>query len=217
MFVTGEGIPWVTDAGYNLTSPEMVAVMEKFRKIHAEAPQGMGETERNELFFNGNAAMMLDGNYMWQQALDETEPQVRDQVGMVLAPFANEPGSVSNSLHIPTGIDPEKRALVCDFIATAARLEFQQAYGEALSVPPPRDGATTEALKQRFPEQVAIMIEGKEKAISILPENQKVMQNYGLWANLVANAVVEMFATDRPTAEILAGLQSRLESEIPLQ
>ncbi len=217
MFVTGEGIPWVSDGHYNLASPEMVAVMEKFRKIHAEAPQGMGETERNELFFNGNAAMMLDGNYMWQQALDEAEPQVRDQVGMVLAPFANEPGSVSNSLHIPAGIDPEKRALVCDFIATAARPEFQQAYGEALSVPPPRADATTEALMQRFPEQIAIMIAGKEKAVSILPDNQQVMQNYGLWANLVANAVVEMFATDRTTADILTDLQTRLESEIPLQ
>jgi multiple sugar transport system substrate-binding protein len=216
MFVTGEGVPWVVDGHYNLSSPEMVEVMEKFRKIHAEAPQGMGETERNELFFNGNAAMMLDGNYMWQQALDEAEPQVRDQVGMVLAPFKNEPGSVSNSLHIPTGIDPERRALVCDFIATAARQDFQEKYGEALSVPPPRDGATTDALKQRFPEQLAIMIEGKENAVSILPDNQTVMENYGVWANLVANAVVEMFATDRPTADILTDLQARLESDIPL-
>ena len=70
---------------------------------------------------------------------------------------------------------------------------------------------------QRFPEQIAIMIAGKEKAVSILPDNQQVMQNYGLWANLVANAVVEMFATDRTTADILTDLQTRLESEIPLQ
>jgi hypothetical protein len=42
------------------------------------------------------------------------------------------------------------------------------------------------------------------------------MENYGVWANLVANAVVEMFATDRPTADILTDLQARLESDIPL-
>ena len=216
MFVVGQGIPWVTDAGYNLTSPELVAALQTFRDVHANAPRGAGEMERNEFFFNGSAAMMLDGNYFWQQALDEADPSVVEHVGMALAPFEVQPGSVSNSLHIPASLDAERKALVCDFIATAARTEYQQKYGDALSVPPPRDGSTTEALQAKFPEQVAIMLDGKSRAVSVLPDNQKVMENYGLWTKLVADAVVEMFATDRSTTDILTDLQARLEREIPL-
>ncbi len=216
MFVTGQGLSWTDGDNYNLTDPEVVATLDAFRKVHANAPQGAGEMERNEFFFNGSAAMLLDGNYFWQQALDEADPAVKDHVGFALAPFEVQPGSVSNSLHIPANISPQKRALVCDFIATAARADFQQKYGEALSVPPPREGATTEALTNKFPEQVAIMLDGKSRAVSVLPENQKVMENYGLWTKLVADAVVEMFATDRSTADILADLQERLEVEIPL-
>jgi len=216
MFVSGQGVPWTTDAGYNLTSPELIAAMENFREVHANAPRGAGEMDRNEFFFNGSAAMLLDGNYFWQQALDEADPAVRDHIGIALAPFPNQPGSVSNSLHIPASLDPEKKALVCDFIATAAQPGFQQQYGEALSVPPPRDGAMTDALRARFPEQIAIMIEGKERAVSVLPDNEDVMANYGLWTKLVADAVVEMTATDRSTTDILTDLQKRLEIEIPL-
>jgi multiple sugar transport system substrate-binding protein len=216
MFVTGSGLTWIKDGKYNLTSPEVIEVLEKFRKIHENAPQGAGEMERNEFYFNGSAAMLLDGNYFWQQTLDEADPSVVDHVGIALAPFSVQPGSVSNSLHIPASATPEKRALVCDFIATAARADFQQQYGDALSVPPPRDGATTDALKAKFPEQVAIMIEGKSEAASVLPNSQKVMESYGLWTKLVADAVVEMFATDRTTLEIFTDLQNRLEIEIPL-
>src|SRR5690606_38664713 len=138
MFVVGQGVPWVTDAGYNLTSPELISALETFREVHENAPRGAGEMERNEFFFNGSAAMMLDGNYFWQQALDEADPTVRDHIGMALAPFEVQPGSVSNSLHIPASLDAERKALVCDFIATAARTEYQEKYGDALSVPPPR-------------------------------------------------------------------------------
>ena len=216
MFVVGQGVPWTVGDEYNLTSPELIAALESFRKVHENAPRGAGEMERNEFFFNGSAAMLLDGNYFWQQALDEADPSVRDHVGFALAPFEQQPGSVSNSLHIPASASPETKALVCDFIATAARADFQQKYGDVLSVPPPRDGATTEALQAKFPEEVAIMLDGKERAVSVLPDNQKVMENYGLWTKLVADAVVEMMATDRSTTDILTDLQARLESEIPL-
>lgn len=217
MFVTGQGVPWTVDDAYNLTSPELIAALEAFRKVHENAPRGAGEMERNEFFFNGSAAMLLDGNYFWQQALDESDETVRDYVGFALAPFDQQPGSVSNSLHIPASLSADKKALVCDFIATAARTEFQQQYGDVLSVPPPRDGATTDALKAKFPEQVAIMLDGKSRAISVLPDNQKVMESYGLWTKLVADAVVEMLATDRSTTAILTDLQARLETEIPLK
>jgi len=216
MFVVGQGVPWTTDAGYNLTSPELIAALEVFREVHANAPRGAGEMERNEYFFNGSGAMLLDGNYFWQQALDEADPEVRDHIGMSLAPFDVQPGSVSNSLHIPATLSAEKKVLVCDFIATAAQQGYQEKYGDVLSVPPPRDGATTQALQDKFPEQVAIMLDGKSRAVSVLPTHQKVMESYGLWTKLVADAVVEMFATDRSTTDILTDLQARLESEIPL-
>jgi multiple sugar transport system substrate-binding protein len=216
IFATGEGTPWVTEAGYNVTDAKFVATMDAFRRIHAKAPQGFGELERNQLFFSGKAAMMIDGNYFWQQALDSAEPGVKEHLGMAALPFPFTPGSVSNSLHIPAGLDAETRALVCDFIATAASEKFQESYGETLSVPPPRDGATTDALRAKFPEQIALMIEEKNKAVSVLPDSEKVMTNYGVFVKLAADSVVELFASDRPTADILADLKTRLDQQVPL-
>jgi multiple sugar transport system substrate-binding protein len=159
---------------------------------------------------------MLDGNYFWQQALDNAEPQVKDHLGMAAAPFPTQAGSVSNSLHISAGLDPDTRAAVCDFIALAASEKYQQKYGEAISVPPPRDGAITDALRARFPEQIALMIASKGDAVSILPEAQAALENYGLFSKMVADALIELLATDQPTEQILANLQSNLESELPL-
>jgi multiple sugar transport system substrate-binding protein len=216
IFLKGEGLSWIVDDQYALTSPEVVAVLDAYRTILKSAPQGVGEQERNELYFSGRAAMMLDGNYFWQQALDNAEPAVRDHLAMAAAPFPVQAGSVSNSLHIPAGLEPETRAAVCDFIAIAARPDFQAKYGEAISVPPPRDGSISEALRARFPEEIELMIASKADAVSVLPETQTALENYGLFSKLVSDALVEMLSTDRPTDEILADLQALLESEIPL-
>ena len=216
IFVKGEGLSWVSDGHYNFTDPKVVSVLDDYRKLLKSAPQGVGEQERNELYFSGRAAMMLDGNYFWQQALDNAEPQVKDHLGMAAAPFPTQAGSVSNSLHISAGLDPDTRAAVCDFIALAASEKYQQKYGEAISVPPPRDGAITDALRAQFPEQIALMIASKGDAVSILPEAQAALENYGLFSKMVADALIELLATDQPTEQILANLQSNLESELPL-
>lgn len=216
MFVTGQGVDWVDDDGYNLDDPELIAAVDAYRTLLSEAPQGLGEHERNELLFNGRAAMMFDGNYFWQQIQDSAQDGVKENIGIALAPFPDQPGSVSNSLHLPADLDEETRALVCDFIATAARPEFQEAYGEAISVPPPRDGAISDALRDRFPEELDIMIQAKAEAESVLPGAQATLENYGVFSKLTADAMIELMVTDRPTEEVLSDLQAELEAEIPL-
>lgn len=216
MFLKGQGLNWVSEDGYNLTNPAVVDVLDAYRRVLKAAPQGVGEQERNELFFSGRAAMMLDGNYFWQQALDNAEASVRDAISIAAAPFEEQPGSVSNSLHIPADLEPEVRAAACDFIALAARTDYQEDYGEILSVPPPREGATTDALRSKFPEEIELMIQAKSNAVSVLPEAQATLENYGLWAKLVSDALVELLASDRPTVDVLTDLQANLEAEIEL-
>lgn len=215
MFVVGEGLEWATDAGYNLTDPALLEVIEKYRAILSEAPQGLAEQERNELFFTGNAAMMLDGNYFWKQIQDEASPEVVEAAGIAAAPFQNQPGAVSNSLHIPEGLDPEVRDLVCEFIGLAARLDYQQAYGEAITVPPPRDGAVTDELLAEYPE-IELMVETKAEAQSVLPDVQVALENYGIFSSLIGEALAEMMASDAPTDQIMADLESTLSREIPI-
>lgn len=215
MFVTGEEIGWITGGTYNVTKPEFLDVIEQYRTLLTSAPQGLGEQERNELFFTGNAAMMLDGNYFWRQIQDESNEEVLAAAGIAPAPFSVQPGSVSNSIHIPAGLDPEVKTVACDFISTISQPEFQEAYGEAISVPPPRDGAVTDALLEQFPE-IELMIETKADAQSVLPDAQPALEQYGVFSGVVGEAMAELFATDRSTEEIMNELQTTLEREIPL-
>lgn len=63
-FAIGNGAALSDDQGnFQVESPEFIEAMNQYRKVLKEAPAGMQTQQRNELFLNGNIAMLLDGPF----------------------------------------------------------------------------------------------------------------------------------------------------------
>ena len=214
MFVTGQGVDWVDDEGYNLDDPELIAAVDAYLDaVLSEAPQGLGEHERNELLFNGRAAMMFDGNVFWQQIQDFAQEGVKENIGIALAPFPNQPGSVTTACTCP----PTSTRRPVRLSATSSRppraRSSKRPTERRFRLPPPRDGAISDALRDRFPEESTSTIQAKAEAEFVCPgPRRRMLENYGVFSSLTADAMIELMVTDRPTEEVLSDLQTAARS-----
>lgn len=215
MFVTGMGASWTDGGKYTLTAPGTIDALNVWREIAKTAPEGLGEQQRNELFLNGQAAMMLDGNYFWAYTQGAGIPEVAANAGITLAPFPKIPGAVSNSLAIPASASDEVKAAACDFLAVVASPEMQKRYSELVQVPAPGPDSVPDSLKASFP-QIEMMAEAGAKATSVYPPDAAVTENYGEFSKIVIEGLTRLISTDDDTATVMQDVQTQLESAVPL-
>lgn len=215
MFVTGMGASWTKDGEYSLTDPNTIAALDVWREIARTSPEGLGEQQRNELFLNGQAAMMLDGNYFWAYVQDAGTPEVAANAGIALSPFPEIPGAVSNSLAIPASASDEVKDAACNFLAVVASPEMQTRYSELVQVPAPGPDSVPESLKESFP-QIEMMAEAGAEATSVYPADSAVTENYGEFSQIVIEGLTRLLITDDDTETVLQDVQTQLESTVPL-
>lgn len=210
----GAGVPYVKDGAYNVTSPEMIALADQVRTLSSSAPQGIASEQKRQYFVDGKAAMMFDGPFV-VSLLDEAPEDVRSQFKVAPMPFPTAPGALSSSMHLPATSEGKVKELGWDFIQMLTTPEMQDLFVEEVGSPAPRQGAG-EALLADNP-RLTVFTEVAAEAVDVVPDDPAIRLEYATFTDAVGNAVSELMSTDRSSADIMADLQSTLESKIPLK
>ncbi|MDT0443254.1 ABC transporter substrate-binding protein [Streptomyces johnsoniae] len=209
-FVVGSGAALSTDDGaFTADSDAAIAGLDLYRRALAQAPQGIQSQQRNELFLTGKIAMLLDGPFFLNELGSATDA-VRPGLKAARAPFPQVPGGVSNSIHMPAGIDPRKAEAVWDFIALAGTPQWQRRYTELTTNPAPRAGSITARAVAETP-QLELFQQLADEAVSIFPGNQAHRERFGRISDIVSAAATSLITTDESTASIAAHLQDELQ------
>ncbi|UCM86585.1 extracellular solute-binding protein [Streptomyces marincola] len=209
-FVVGSGAALSTDDGaFTADSDAAVAGLDLYRRALAQAPQGIQSQQRNELFLTGKIAMLLDGPFFLNE-LDNATDAVRPGLKVARAPFPRVPGGVSNSIHMPAGIDPRKAEAAWNFIALAATPEWQRRYTELTTNPAPRADSVTARAVAETP-QLELFQRLADEAVSVFPGHQAHRERFGRISDIVSAAATSLITTDESTASIAARLQDELK------
>lgn len=215
-WVTGlGGSLFKPDGSYNLTDPKTVEAMDSFRNAVKNAPRGTSTETARQLFVDGKIAMMRDGP--WVAALFAKAPeQVKPHLKVAQMPFPVVAGGTSNSLHIPVGLDPNKRKLVAEFIGMLSRPEWQIKYFQLVKSPPPRKDIANEASFKNDPILANALL-AANKADNLFPTVPAAQIGYAQIAKLIGEAGMRLINTETPTAQVLKQAQDELERRVPLK
>lgn len=209
-FVTGNGDALSNDEGeFFADSPEFISAMEQYRAALEQAPSGIQTQQRNELFLNGNIAMLLDGPFFVSE-LDNATEDVKEDLKVAAAPFDVIPGGVSNSIHVPAGLDDRTEDAVWEFIELASSAEWQARYAEVAAVPAPRSGVITDEALDARPE-LELFQDLADQAKSIFPSAPDQREQFSRLSQIVSQAAVKLMSTDDTTKSIAEELQTELE------
>ncbi|MDT0268626.1 extracellular solute-binding protein [Streptomyces sp. DSM 44915] len=209
-FVVGGGAALSTDdGGFTADSEGAIAGLDHYRRALAQAPKGIQSQQRNELFLTGKIAMLLDGPFFLTE-LDNASEAVRPDLKVARAPFPQVPGGVSNSVHLPAGLDPATADAAWELIKLAASPRWQRRYTEVTTNPAPREGSVTDRAVAETPE-LALFQQLADEAVSIFPGHQAHRERFGRISDLVSAAATSLITTNESTASIAAHLQDELE------
>jgi multiple sugar transport system substrate-binding protein len=212
-FVVGNGGAWSNDAGqFIVNDPKVRQSLEQFREVVGKAPKGLQSQQRNELFLNGKIAMLLDGPFMLPE-LDGAAPEVKGHLKVARAPFPQVPGGVSNSLHLPAGLEQAKADAAWDFIKLATSPEWQQRYTQSAAAPAPRKGSVTPEALSKTPE-LELFGQLNEQAVTIFPSDPKQREQFGKISDAVSTAAIRLITSDTQVGEIADQLQQDLQRAV---
>ncbi|MGX8279878.1 ABC transporter substrate-binding protein [Streptomyces sp. PBSH9] len=212
-FVVGGGGALSRDDGtFSADSDAAVAGLDQYRRALAQAPRGIQPQQRNELFLTGKIAMLLDGPFFLNE-LAGASTRVRPALSVARAPFRRVPGGVSNSIHIPAGLDARRTQAVWDFIELATTPTWQRRYVELTVNPAPRRGSLTARAVARTPE-LELFQNLADEAVSIFPGDQTHRERFGRISDIVSAAATSLITTGESTAGIAAHLQRQLDQAL---
>ncbi len=211
-FVTGFGAPWVKDGTWNLADPKVVEAVDVWRTLATKyAPQGTDINQKRQAYFDGKVAMMIDGPFLIAQARSSAPENVKPNLHVAQVLFPVTPGDASHGLAIPAGLDPEREALVWDFIQLAASAEWQAEYAKLVTSTVARPGA--DAALSADPD-TAQAVDANKKAVPIVPnEYGNLRKDWADFTKFASESFHSMLIGDAATATVLSELQTRLEAE----
>lgn len=114
------------------------------------SPKGVDLNPARQLFWQGNAAMYIDGSWAPGFAANAAE-KVKNNWDVAPVPFKAMAAGPSNVLAIPKAIAPERKEAVWRFIELAASPEWQTRYAEMTGNPPGRAGSLSDAARKKWP------------------------------------------------------------------
>lgn len=209
-FLIGEGSHWVKNGKITANSPEVIRTLKMFRELVGASPVGLGDPERRVYFFEGKAAMLIDGS--WVLAMKHEAPEsIKPYVKVALPPFPIMPGGPSNNVSIPRDISKEEKDLVWEFDYMLTRPKWQELYGWYTGNPPPRAGSLTNKVLGRSPELKTFGEAMGKAKVSYLPGGFE--EHFSEFAKFVVSAVMEIVTTDRAIEDVVNGLQRDLEKK----
>lgn len=151
-FHCGRGRDIVTDGRIDSVD-EVEATLASMNDIinSGASPKGLDLNPMRQLFWQGNAAMYLDGSWAPGFA-NNAASSVREQWDVAPVPFRSMAGGPSNVLAIPKAISLERQEAVWRFIELAASPHWQQQYAEMTGNPPGRAKSLTDEARKKWPK-----------------------------------------------------------------
>lgn len=186
-FLAGLGHGWVEDGNLVAKDDLRQAVAMTADLIAAGAtPTGLGSNDMRQLFWQGRAAMYIDGS--WAPAFKkDAAPGVAEAFRVAPLPFPDEAGGPSNVLAIPASISPERKELAFKFIEMVTSPEWQQKYGEMSGNPPARLGLLTDKTRQDWPEIAVFEASAERAKQSYLPTG--IESEYNKFSAIVSEGI----------------------------
>ena len=139
-------------------------------------PTGLASNDVRQLFWQGRAAMYIDGSWAPAFKKDATE-EVAADFRVAPLPFPDEAGGPSNVLAIPAALDEERKALAFKFIEMVQSPEWQKKYGEMSGNPPARLDMLTDKARAEWPEIPVFEASAARARFSYLPRGHEAEYN----------------------------------------
>jgi multiple sugar transport system substrate-binding protein len=212
VFVYGMGHSFFKNGQYNFTDPAVVKDMDYFRELAKYSPKGTSTELKRQLFIDGKIAMTIDGPWV-AAMLPKANESFRDSLKIMLPPLPKAAGNPSNSIHIPAGLAPERKALVWKFIQVLTSPEMQTRYTVLTQSPAGRNNSLTGDLAKQYPGLTAV-IAASSKAVNMLPESPNVLANYAQFSKMAGTGFLQLMLTSDPTAKVLGDLTANLTKQI---
>jgi multiple sugar transport system substrate-binding protein len=211
-WVYGAGSAWSRGSTLAFTDSATVAAMDQYRQAARFAPKGVVATQKRTLHGDGKIAMIIDGPFVLS-SLKQTKTAATPHLKTAKAPFRQQPGFPSSSIHIPADLDDDKADAVWNFIKSLTTPEMQTKYAQLYTVPAPRKGAVTPQLIQSIPE-LGLFQQTTDSAVNATPDSQDLVANFTEVQKLIVNACVRLQTTNDATSSVMGGLQDQVAKAI---
>ena len=188
--LAGQGHGWVEDG--KLVSRDALRDALAFQNdlIKAGAtPVGLGSNDVRQLFWQGKAAMYIDGSWAPAFKKDATD-SVKAAFRVAPLPFPDEAGGPSNAVAVPVGLSPERKELALKFVEMIQSPEWQQKYAEMSGNPPARKGTLTAKARADWPEIPVFEASSTRATHSYLPTGLE--GEYSKFSKIVSDGVSAM-------------------------
>jgi multiple sugar transport system substrate-binding protein len=150
-FLIGEGGGWGQDASHlTVETPANKRAIELERDLirAGVVPLDADRIRARELFYQGKAAMIIEGPWVMTSAATEN-PGLLPDLAVAPIPFANQAAGPSNGFAIARG--QKHKQLAWEFIRMITSRPWMERYGEMTGVTPAMQGAVSERTLQHYP------------------------------------------------------------------
>ncbi|WP_374443821.1 ABC transporter substrate-binding protein [Stella sp.] len=175
-------------------------------------PTGLDNNPMRQLFWQGNAAMYIDGSWAPGYAARAAEA-VKGQWRVAALPFPNLAGGPSNALAMPKDIPAERKALVWKFIELAASPDWQRRYAVMTGNPPGRVGSVDAEAREKWPTLPLFEASASRPSRSHLPIGFE--NDYNRFSSIFTEGMTAMvagrLAPDAAARQIAAGLKREIK------
>lgn len=149
--MVGMGGGWGADAQHlNVITPENKKAIELERDLikTGVVPLDADRIKARQLFYQGKAAMIIEGPWVMTSAKTEN-PSILGDLGVAPSPFQQQSAGPSNGFAIAK--NQKHKEVAWEFIKMITSEAWMQKYGEMTGVTPARQGALTAKALQDYP------------------------------------------------------------------
>jgi multiple sugar transport system substrate-binding protein len=202
--LTGLGYGWTANGALLPKSQlrEALAMTAQFVKENA-SPPALNSDQTRQLFWQGNAAMYIDGSWAPGYKKSAT-PEVQKAFRVAPVPFIDEAGGPSNVLTIPAKLPEDRKVLAFKFLELIQSPAWQQRYTEMTGNPPARIMPLSEQARAAWPELEVFVKSAARAKQSYLPLGHEA--DFVKWSSIVADGVTGLvsggLSVDQATDQI---------------
>lgn len=206
-FVIGMGGSWGKDGKPTAADPLNKKGIELERDMikAGVVPMGADRIQAREIFWQGKAAMILEGPWVMTSVRSEN-PKLLPDVGVTLIPFPKQVSGSSNGFAIAK--NQKQKELAWEFIQMVTSEEWMKKFGEMAGVTPARQGALSQKALQNAPWLSAFADVEKQGVGTVTPGMEGY---YNDIAKIVSNRVSDVFFGNKSSDQALSEIQADME------
>jgi multiple sugar transport system substrate-binding protein len=188
--ITGMNRDWM-EQGRLLPRPVLQEALEMVQTLlrSGATPPGLDANPARQLFWQGNAAMIIDGS--WGVAYRNDSPEaLRPVLKVATLPLPNQAAGASNVLAIPADAPAARKDAAFRFIEMIQSEEWQRKYAEIGGNPPARLNMLSDEARRIWPELPIFERAAAQSTGSFMPRGKE--GEFGRFNAIVGEHVTAM-------------------------